>query len=96
MLFRSLHFSQVFKILELLGYPWAKDCIHVYHGLYLDKDGKKLATRKGKTIFMSSHNFEEIERTCDRTAIIKEGYLVAVEDMKILSQAKRKSYIIEE
>ena len=49
---------------------------------------------KGKTIFMSSHNFEEIERTCDRTAIIKEGCLVAVEDMKILSQTKRKSYII--
>ncbi|MBZ9686923.1 ABC transporter ATP-binding protein [Clostridium estertheticum] len=49
---------------------------------------------KGNTIFMSSHNFDEIERTCDRTAIIKEGYLVAVEDMKILSQAKRKSYII--
>jgi len=49
---------------------------------------------KGKTIFMSSHNFEEIERTCDRTAIIKEGYLVAVEDMKILSQSKTKSYII--
>ena len=49
---------------------------------------------KGKTIFMSSHNFEEIERTCDRTAIIKEGHLVAIEDMKILSQTKQKSYII--
>ena len=49
---------------------------------------------KGKTIFMSSHNFEEIERACDRTAIIKEGRLVAVEDMKILSQTKSKSYII--
>jgi len=49
---------------------------------------------KGKTIFMSSHNFEEIERTCDRTAIIKEGRLVDVEDMKILSQRKQKSYII--
>jgi ABC-2 type transport system ATP-binding protein len=49
---------------------------------------------KGKTIFMSSHNFEEIERTCDRTAIIKEGNLVAIENMKILSEAKRKSYII--
>ena len=49
---------------------------------------------KGKTIFMSSHNFEEIERTCDRTAIIKEGCLVDVEDMKILSQRKQKSYII--
>jgi len=49
---------------------------------------------QGKTIFMSSHNFEEIERACDRTAIIKEGRLVAVEDMKILSQTKSKSYII--
>lgn len=50
---QKLHFQQVFKILELLGYPWAKDCIHVYHGLYLDKDGKKFATREGKTVFMS-------------------------------------------
>lgn len=49
---------------------------------------------KGKTIFMSSHIFDEIERTCDRTAIIKEGRLVAVENLKTLTQAKRKSYII--
>jgi len=49
---QKLHFKQIFKILELLGYSWAKDCLHVEHGLYLDKDGKKLATRKGKTIFM--------------------------------------------
>ena len=49
---QKLHFQQVFKILELLGYNWAKNCVHVYHGLYLDEDGKKFATRKGKTIFM--------------------------------------------
>jgi ABC-2 type transport system ATP-binding protein len=49
---------------------------------------------KGKTIFMSSHIFDEIERTCDRTAIIKEGCLVAIEDLKTLSQSKRKSYVI--
>ena len=47
-----LHFKQIFKILELMGYPWAKECVHIYHGLYLDEDGKKFATRKGKTIFM--------------------------------------------
>jgi len=47
-----LHLKQVFKILELLGYEWAKECVHIYHGLYLDSDGKKFATRKGKTIFM--------------------------------------------
>lgn len=49
---------------------------------------------KGKTIFMSSHIFDEIERTCDRTAIIKDGHLVAIENMKTLSESKRKSYII--
>ena len=49
---------------------------------------------KGKTIFMSSHIFDEIERTCDRTAIIKNGKLVAIEDMKTLSSSKHKSYII--
>jgi len=49
---QKLHFQQVFKILELMGYSWAKDCKHVYHGLYLDKSGKKFSTRKGKTVFM--------------------------------------------
>ena len=47
-----LYLKQVFKILELMGYDWAKNCIHVDHGFYLDKDGKKFATRKGKTVFM--------------------------------------------
>ncbi len=35
-----------------MGYSWAKECVHVDHGLYLDQDGKKFATRKGKTVFM--------------------------------------------
>lgn len=51
--------------------------------------------KKGKTIFMSSHIFEEVERTCDRTAIIKEGRIVAIEDMESLKARKRKSYILE-
>jgi len=49
---QKLYFKQLFKILELMGYEWAKNCVHVDHGLYLGKDGKRLATRKGKTIFM--------------------------------------------
>lgn len=49
---QKLHFNQIFKILELMGYGWAKNCTHVDHGLYLGKDNKRLATRKGKTIFM--------------------------------------------
>lgn len=49
---QKLHFKQLFKILELLGYKWANACAHVDHGLYLDNDGKKFSTRKGKTVFM--------------------------------------------
>ncbi|MBS3162344.1 arginine--tRNA ligase [Candidatus Woesearchaeota archaeon] len=49
---QKLHFQQFFKVLELMGYKYSKDLIHVYHGLYLDADGKRFATRKGKTIFM--------------------------------------------
>lgn len=49
---QTLHFRQIFKILELLGFSWAKECKHISHGLYLDSDGKRFRTRKGKTVFM--------------------------------------------
>jgi ABC-2 type transport system ATP-binding protein len=39
---------------------------------------------QGKTILMSSHIFQEIERVCDRVGIIKDGRLIAVEDMSTL------------
>ncbi len=58
---QKLHFKQVFRVLELLGYEWAKNCIHIDHGLYLDNDGKKFATRKGKTIFMQDILDETVE-----------------------------------
>ncbi len=51
---QELHFKQIFKVLELMGYKWAKKCIHVDHGLYLDEDGKKFSTRKGKTLFLEN------------------------------------------
>lgn len=49
---------------------------------------------KGKTILMSSHSFEEIERTCDRAGIIKQGELVTVENIHDLKQKRRKTYLI--
>ena len=51
--------------------------------------------KKGKTILMSSHLFEEIEKTCDRVAIIKKGKIVAVEDVEKLRHNKEKNYEIE-
>ena len=43
----------------------------------------------GGTIFVSSHNLPEVERLCDRVAIIREGNLVAVEEVEAL---KRRYY----
>jgi ABC-2 type transport system ATP-binding protein len=43
---------------------------------------------RGKTIFMSSHMLSEVEKVCNRVAIIKEGVIVAEEDMESL---KRKA-----
>lgn len=37
---------------------------------------------KGKTIFLSSHNLSEVERFCDRVAIIKKGKIVDILDLK--------------
>ena len=49
-----LHFKQLFKVLELAEFKWAKNCFHVNHGLYLDNDGKKFGTRKGKIVLVEA------------------------------------------
>ena len=49
---------------------------------------------RGKTILMSSHSFGEIDRTCDRAGIIREGRLVDVEDMHSLKASQRKAFLV--
>lgn len=50
--------------------------------------------RRGKTILMSSHMFDEVDRTCERAAIIREGRIVAIEDIASLKSSLRKSYLV--
>ncbi|AKG04835.1 ABC transporter ATP-binding protein [Salimicrobium jeotgali] len=47
---------------------------------------------KGKTFLMSSHSFSEIERTCDRAAIIRNGEIVTVKDIHELQSMQRKVF----
>ena len=49
---------------------------------------------RGKTILMSSHMFEEVERTCSRVAIIRQGTLAALDNVDALKAAQAKKYII--
>lgn len=46
----------------------------------------------GTTFLMSSHSFQEIERTCDRAAIIKDGRIVTVKDIHVLQSMQRKLF----
>ena len=45
---------------------------------------------RGKTVFLSSHILPEVERVCDRVGIIREGRLVAVEEVESLKRRKRR------
>lgn len=47
---------------------------------------------EGKTILMSSHSFEEVEKTCDRVGIIKEGKFVADSSVDELIKTQRKLF----
>jgi ABC-2 type transport system ATP-binding protein len=49
---------------------------------------------RGKTILLSSHQFEEIERTCDRVGIIRKGKLVSVQDIAALKALRQRRYVV--
>lgn len=51
--------------------------------------------KKGKTIFMSSHQFSEIERTCEKVGIIREGELLTVQDIAQLKEDERQIFEVE-
>jgi ABC-2 type transport system ATP-binding protein len=51
--------------------------------------------KKGKTILMSSHMFEEVERACDNVLIIKDGKIVVQSDVIELKNSQRKGFIIK-
>lgn len=51
--------------------------------------------KKGKTIMMSSHLFEELESTADRVALIMDGKLVDIVDINSIRNRKYKDYKIE-
>ena len=51
--------------------------------------------KKGKTIFMSSHNFEELEDTCDKVALISDGHIIDMCDMSLINDSIEKEFKIE-
>lgn len=61
---QSLHFKQVFKTLELAGFEWARDCVHVGFGL-VKFPGKQMSTRKGDIILLEDLLREATEKALE-------------------------------
>jgi len=65
---QALHFKQWTKVVELMGYDWPQDCVHVPFGM-VSIAGKKLATRTGNVVLLDELFDEAVSRTLE---IIKE------------------------
>lgn len=51
--------------------------------------------KRGASILISSHTLTDIQRLCDRVAIIKQGKIIAVEEMAQLKTKQLKTVTIE-
>ena len=65
---QDLHFRQWFKVVEKMGYEWAKDLVHVAFGM-ISYEGQSLSTRKGHVVFLEDLLLNAIQKA---RAIIEE------------------------
>ena len=61
---QSLHFAQWFKVVELMGYDWHDQLVHVPYGT-VSVNGAKLATRTGNVVLLKDLFAEAIARVKD-------------------------------
>ena len=61
---QSLHFAQWFKVVELMGYDWYDELVHVPYGT-VSINGAKLATRTGNVILLKDLFAEAISRVAE-------------------------------
>ena len=63
---QSLHFAQWFKVVELMGYDWHDQLVHVPYGT-VSVNGMKLATRTGNVVLLKDLFEEAISRVAEIT-----------------------------
>ncbi len=60
---QNLHFQQWFRVVDLMGYDWAYDCVHVPFGLVSLADGNTMSTRTGHVVFLEDVLNQSVEKT---------------------------------
>lgn len=61
---QKLHFQQWIKIIEMMGYEWSKDCVHVEFGMVALEEGS-LSTRKGNVVFLEDVLDKAVQQTLE-------------------------------
>ena len=61
---QDLHFRQIFRVLEKLGKPWAKDCVHVSFGM-ISFEGQAFSTRKGRVVYLEDVLNQAMQKALD-------------------------------
>ena len=61
---QNLHFRQIFKVLELAGFDWAKDMVHVAYGMVSLEEGS-MSTRKGNAVWLADVLDKAVEKALD-------------------------------
>ncbi len=79
---QTLHFQQIFKVLELMGKPWAKNCKHVSFGM-MKYNGERLSTRRGKVVYLD----DVLSRAVDEAAKIIESKNPSLSDKESVAKA---------
>ncbi len=77
---QSLHFAQWFRVVELMGYPWADRLVHVPYGM-VSIGGEKLATRTGNVILL---------KDLLKTAIDKVSDIITTKNPSLEGEEKRE------
>jgi len=77
---QDLHLSQFFKILDLMGFPWADRLEHVNYGLVLG-----MSTRKGTAVFLDQI-IKEASSVMHEQMQKNQAKYNAIEDPEMVSQ----------
>lgn len=73
---QNLHYQQLFKILELMGYDWYDDNKHVAFGMVSLKD-QILSTRRGQVVFLE----DVLNKAIEKVKTIMENREADIEDI---------------
>ena len=65
---QDLHFKQFFKVLELAGYEWSRDLVHVNYGMVSMEEGR-MSTREGRVALLK----EVINKALEKSSEIIEA-----------------------